>query len=92
MRVIWTRAAVRDVQSAHDYLVDFNPTAAMRVAEALYRAGDGLAHFPRRGRPVAGTDMRELVASYPFIIRYRVNGDEVVILRVRHSTRRPTEC
>ena len=65
MRAIWTRAAARDAWHAYGYLTDFNPRTAMRVAEGSYRAGDGLAHFPRRGRPVPGTGMRELVTSYP---------------------------
>jgi plasmid stabilization system protein ParE len=34
--------------------------------------------------------MRELVTCYPYIIRYRVQGDIVMILRVRHTSRRPT--
>jgi plasmid stabilization system protein ParE len=35
--------------------------------------------------------MREVMSSYPYIIRYRTAGDEVVILRVRHMARRPTK-
>jgi plasmid stabilization system protein ParE len=34
--------------------------------------------------------MRELVTNYPYIIRYRVVGNTVRILRVRHMSRRPT--
>jgi plasmid stabilization system protein ParE len=34
--------------------------------------------------------MRELVSVSPYIIRYQVIGDDVVILRVRHGARRPT--
>lgn len=34
--------------------------------------------------------MREAMTSYPYIIRYRINGDEVVILRIRHGAQRPT--
>ena len=34
--------------------------------------------------------MRELVSVHPYIIRYRIAGDDVVILRVRHTSRRPT--
>ncbi|HEX3990971.1 MAG TPA: type II toxin-antitoxin system RelE/ParE family toxin [Acetobacteraceae bacterium] len=37
-----------------------------------------------------GTDTRELVTAYPYIIRYRIVGDQVRILRVRHTSRRPT--
>jgi len=34
--------------------------------------------------------MRELVSNYPYIIRYQIDGNNVVILRVRHTSRRPT--
>lgn len=90
MRVVWTRTALRGVWRAYDYIFDFNPQAAAHMAEALFAAGDSLVNFPHRGRPVPGTSMRELVGVSPYIIRYRVDRDEVVILRVRHSARRPT--
>ena len=61
------------------------------MAEALLAAGDSLVNYPFRGRPVPGTFLRELVTVSPYIIRYRIDGDEVVILRVRHSARRPTD-
>ena len=35
--------------------------------------------------------MRELIShSYPYIIRYRIEGERVIILRIRHMARRPT--
>ncbi len=91
MRVIWSPQALRQVERASDYLLDFNPRAAVRLAEGLVAAGDSLAHFPDRGRPVHGTDMRELVTAFPYVIRYRVVRDTVHILRVRHTSRRPTD-
>jgi plasmid stabilization system protein ParE len=62
----------------------------MHMAEALRATGDSLECFPHRGRLVPGTGKRELVSVSPYVIRYRVEGDEVRILRVRHSARRPT--
>jgi toxin ParE1/3/4 len=90
VRVVWTRTALRGVWRAYDYIVDFNPPAAVRMAEALLKAGDSLETFPHRGRLVRGTALRELVTVSPYIIRYRIAGDDVVILRVRHTARRPT--
>jgi plasmid stabilization system protein ParE len=46
--------------------------------------GDSLQAFPERGRPVAG-GLRELPTVPPYIIRYRVAGDAVLILRIRHG-------
>lgn len=91
MHVIWSPSALREIARASDYLVDFNPRAAVRLAEALLAAGDSLANFPYRGRIVTGTGMRELVTAYPYIIRYRIIRGDVRILRVRHTSRRPTD-
>ena len=90
MRVVWTVRALGGIAIAYEYIFGFNPRAAMQVAQGLLDAADSLANFPHRGRPVGKTGMRELVTSYPYVIRYRVTGDRVVIPRVRHTSRRPT--
>jgi toxin ParE1/3/4 len=84
------RTALRGIWRAYDYIYDFNPPAAARMADALFKAGDNLVNFPHRGRPVRGTTMRERVTVSPYVIRYRITGNDLVILRVRHSARRPT--
>jgi len=90
MRVVWTATALRGVARIYDYLSEFNPQAARLMADALLSAGDSLVHFPHRGRPVANSTMRELVSVPPYIIRYRIARDEVMILRIRHGARRPS--
>lgn len=90
MRVVWTEAALEAIVRAYNYLYEFNPRAAMHLAQSIRAEGDSLTHFPQRGRPVPGTTMRELVAAYSYIIRYRVEAERVVILRIRHAARRPT--
>jgi plasmid stabilization system protein ParE len=91
LRVIWTEPALDAIGRAYDYLYDFNPQAAKRVADHIRDVGDGLENFPYRGRLVARSNMREVLTSYPYVIRYRIIGDEVVILRVRHMARKPTK-
>ena len=61
------------------------------MAAGLKASGDNLASFPHRGRAVRGTEMRELVSTYPYVIRYYIDGSTVVILRVRHTSRRRTK-
>jgi plasmid stabilization system protein ParE len=90
MRVVWTKAATRGVWRAYEYLYELNPRAAEHLAASLFATADGLVNFPHLGRLVPKTEMREIVSVYPYIIRYRIDGDTVVILRVRHSARRPT--
>ncbi len=91
MQVVWTATALNGLLRTYDYLSDFNPSAATHVVRTLREAGESLAHFPYRGRPVPGTTMREVVTAYPYLIRYRVTGDKLVILRIRHTSRRPTK-
>jgi plasmid stabilization system protein ParE len=58
----------------------------------LLVAGNSLERFPHRGRRVPGTEMRELVTIYPYIIRYRVTRNGLVrILRVRHAAQQQTK-
>jgi toxin ParE1/3/4 len=87
--VVWTARALANVRAIRAYIAQFNLGAADRLAERLIAAGNRLEMFPHRGRPVSGTTMREIVAVNPYIIRYRVIRNEVVILRVRHAARRP---
>jgi plasmid stabilization system protein ParE len=90
IRVVWSPTALREVARIFDYLVRFNPAAARKVANALMVAGESLRSTPNRGRPVPNTTMRELITAYPYIIRDRVTPKEVRVLRVRHTSRRPT--
>lgn len=72
------------------YLEQFNPQAAGKVSASLEALGNSLSTFPHRGRPIHGTSLREVVSIYPYTIRYMIDGSTVVILRVRHTSRRPT--
>lgn len=89
-KVVWSNTALAHLQFIRAYIEQFNPMAAHELAEGLIEAGNSLVSFPHRGRVVPGTDKRELVTAYPYIIRYRIAGDVVRILRVRHASRRPT--
>ncbi len=92
MTVTWSASALRQIDRIFDYLDELNPQAAEQVSIGLVAAGDNLATFPHRGRPVQGTRLRELVTAYPYILRYRITRDGTVrILRVRHASRRPTQ-
>jgi toxin ParE1/3/4 len=89
--VVWTEPALANLEAIRAYIAQFNPKAGRDVADSLKASGEGLRNFPHRGRLVQGTAMRELVSKYRYIIRYYIDGDRVVSLRVRHSARRPTK-
>jgi len=70
-RVIWTDPALDNIAAIAAYIEQFNPRAAKAVAAELIKAGNSLATFPHRGRPVPRTELRELVTAYPYIIGIR---------------------
>ena len=64
------------------------PIAAQRLGEKLFAIGASLANYPERGR-LSTQGRREIVAVPPYVLRYRIVGDVVVIGSVRHGARRP---
>jgi len=83
-RIVWTDEAVSNLQSIESYISAFNPASARRLANRLVQTADSPAEFADRGRE-AGAGRREIVSVWPYIIRYRVEADAVLILRVRHG-------
>lgn len=88
VEVVWTDAALADIESVYGYLVRFNPIAAASIVETLRDAANGLTNFPERGRPV-GPKRRDLTTEWPYVIQYRIARERVIILRIRHGRRRP---
>lgn len=85
MDVVWSDEARADRDAILAFLLDRNPVAALRMAEALVLASDGLATFPDRGRPGRVPDTQELVTVRPYVIVYGVHQGRVVVLRVWHG-------
>ena len=54
------------------------------MAMRLKRAGDSLGEHAERTRAV-GQGLRELTAIPPYILRYQVTADAVIIVRIRHG-------
>lgn len=88
VQVVWTEVAVGDLEAIRNYVAQDRPKAADTLAEKLFRAGNALDLNPDRGRPIPG-GRRELTHVNPYLIRYRVRGDLVEILEVRHGARKP---
>jgi toxin ParE1/3/4 len=85
-KVVWSEEARRDIRDITEYIMAFNPAAASRLSIRLVAVADSLNDFPDRGRPGPyGT--REMTTVRPYILRYRVNGDIVEIIHVRHMAR-----
>lgn len=89
MSLRWTPLARSDLLSIFDYVSTRNPPAADHLVSAIDDQLEALLDFPQMGRPgrVAGT--REFVISRtPYIVAYRLRGQDIEILRVLHGARR----
>ena len=85
-RVTWSATALANVALIVDYVEQFDRIAAERLGRRLLELGDSVAVFPSRGSP--GRDgSRQLSVVRPYLLRYRIVGDEVVIIGVRHGAR-----
>ena len=89
-RLIWSPAALRDLARLHAFLAPKNPDAARRAVATIRRGVKLLGDHPEVGRPVAEMppEFREWLIGFGsggYLTLYRFDGQQVVILAVRHG-------
>lgn len=85
-RVIWSDEAIENLDRIVEYIEVFDVVAARRIAVRLTTLANSLNEFPERGRPL-GDDVRQLSIIRPYLLRYLVTDDAVIIQRVLHGAR-----
>jgi toxin ParE1/3/4 len=89
MSVRFTALSSRQIDKALSYIRERSPSGAEKVSRRISEAIDLLGHPPRSGRETTKSSTRRLnLALYPYVIFYRVIGDDVVVTRFVHSARR----
>jgi toxin ParE1/3/4 len=89
LRIRWTRPALADLEAIGDFIARGNPIAARRLVARIAASVRPLSDHPHLGRPGRVTGTRELVVpDTPYIVPYRVRGEEVEVLAVFHGARR----
>ena len=89
-RLIWSPQALSDVQRLYRFLASQNLDAAKRAVKAIRLGVQVLGLQPAVGRPIPDMEpeYREWVIDFGdsgYVALYRLAGDEVVILAVRHQ-------
>jgi plasmid stabilization system protein ParE len=89
-RLIWSPAALRDVQRLYRYLAARSTDAARRAVKSIREGVKILARQPAMGRPAQDLDPEYREWSIEFgdsgyIVLYRWDGRVAVVLAVRHQ-------
>lgn len=89
MRLRWLPEAWQDIQRLFEFLVDKDPVAAKRAMDLIASGADRLLDMPEVGRPTDDdSQRRELFLPFgagSYVLRYRLDGNAVVVIRVWHS-------
>lgn len=90
MSVRYTPRAFSDREAIFDYLVTRSPNGAHKVLARITTTIDLLAAQPELGYRTENPQVRvKFVGDYPYKIFYRIRGNDLEILHIRHTARRP---
>lgn len=89
MRFVLRDEAVAEAREARLWYAGRSPRSAARFMASLDRAIASVVEAPRRWRKRRGGVREAPLRGYPFRIVYRLGGDELEILAVSHTSRRP---
>lgn len=84
----WRALAEKDLEQIVDYIAADNPKRALSFVAELRDKGRLLLANPRMGRIGRVKSTRELVAHPNYIIVYRLAGQVIEVLRVKHVAQR----
>ena len=92
MRIRYTPRAFADREAIFEYIDRRNPRAAREMKVFIKKRINDLQYFSESYPLIEERDARALfLGRYPYIVYYRVRGDEISILHIRHTSRRPWE-
>jgi len=84
--------AVEDLTHIRRYLIERSTAGADRVRAHIAATLDYLVRFPRLGRSTDQPGVRVLpLRRYPYLVFYTLIDDDVVVLHIRHASRRPID-
>ena len=90
MNVRYTRRALAQIDDVLSYVKDRSPQGATHLRDRILAIVSLLQERPFAGRATSRPNIRRLPTTpYPYLIDYRIGEDEIVIMRFRHSARRP---
>lgn len=87
MEIVWSESAEKDLDAIVNYIADDNLHAALEVDELVREAVNGLAKFPRKGKPGRVSGTRELIPHPNYVLVYQFTEERVQVIAVLHTSR-----
>ena len=93
MKIVYSPRAIADLIEIADYLTVRSPPGARAVEQRIHATVSLLAQSPGAGRALEQRPAVRVIplGRYPYLVFYKVSGDELTILHVRHGARRPVD-
>src|SRR5689334_5587312 len=90
MKVRLAPRARADLRAIREHYLDYSPTTADNVRQAIVHAINLVAARPDIGirNRVMPDVFSKLVSRYPFRVHYRLRGDVLEVVHIRHTSRR----
>lgn len=87
--LIWERGAINDLVRLREFIKPHNSKAASNAAKRIIDSANLLLNNPYLGHPIEELpEFNELFIPFGkrgYVMRYRVDGKKIVILRVWHG-------
>ena len=88
-KLVWERGAVNDLDRLRKFIEPHNSKAALNAARKIINSANLLLQNPYLGHPIEGIlEFNELFVPFGkrgYIIRYRIDNDKILILRIWHG-------
>jgi toxin ParE1/3/4 len=92
MKIIFTAEAKSDLNDLRSYLQPLSPSGITSVTTALEGCIRALSDNPRLGRATPHEEVREIIEpKYGFIIPYITRAENLFILRIYRTKRKPLD-
>jgi toxin ParE1/3/4 len=90
MKVRYTLRAFAERERIFEYLDARNPKAARAIVGLIKQRIEQLGDQPYKGRGTNRPGIYMLwITPYRYRVFYRIDDDEVVVIHIRHTSRRP---
>jgi toxin ParE1/3/4 len=90
VKVRFSPRAAADIDDIIRYIEERSPAGARSVAQGIHTAVQFIGERPEAAERTDNPQVRvKLVRRYPYRIFYTIADDAIIILHVRHTSRRP---